>query len=303
MSTQNRQKQNILRYPEKRIQKDDDYIRFQVLKYIPPGIEGIQKNASFNLRSTDDAFANGTSTLLESIILPLPKSISDGQGASWGASSINSLEAMGASALNDLLKGKKTKDITKNLIESVGSELGDKKTRESLSTAAIALGIQNLTGSGDVNSLVSRATGRIINPNVEMLFDGVQLRGGFNFIFDLMPRNKDEGDTIKRIIRSFKKQMLPSKTSKANGVGGFFVKAPNVYRLEYMRGAKPHPFLNKFKICGLVSMSVDYSGSGQYASYHDATPVHMTMNLQFQELSPIYSDDYDKPEIKEGVGY
>ena len=291
MSTQNRQKQNILRYPEKRIEKDDDYIKFQVLEYIPPGIEGINKNASFNLRSTDDAFANGGGNILETIILPLPKAISDGQGASWGASSINSLEAMGTSALNDLVSGKNPKNITKNLIESVGSELGNPNTRESLKTAAVALGIQNLTGSGDINSLVSRATGRIINPNVEMLFDGVQLRGGFNFIFDLMPRNKDEGDSIREIIRSFKTQMLPSKKSGNSG-GGFFVKAPNVYKLRYMRGAKPHPFLNKFKICGLVSMSVDYSGSGQYASYHDATPVHMTMNLQFQELSPIYSDDY-----------
>ena len=54
-------------------------------------------------------------------------------------------------------------------------------------------------------------------------------------------------------------------------------------------------------------MSVDYSGSGTYASYHDATPVHMVLNLQFQELSPIYAEDYDNIEKQipnyNGVGY
>ena len=172
-----------------------------------------------------------------------------------------------------------------------------------MSTAAIALGMNALTGGdGDINNLVSRATGNIINPNVELLFNGVQLRGGFNFVYDLIPRNQTESESIKNIIRTFKQQMLPNKRST-----GFFIKAPNVFRLKYMRGGKVHPFLNLFKICALTNMSVDYSGSGTYSSYHDATPVHMVLNLQFQELSPIYREDYDNIKNKQpeynGVGY
>ena len=191
----------------------------------------------------------------------------------------------------------------KNILEAAGQitekfnqELGDKTTRDSMSTAAIALGMNALTGGdGDVNSLVSRATGNIVNPNVELLFNGVQLRGGFNFIYDLIPRNQTESESIKNIIRTFKQQMLPNKRST-----GFFIKAPNVFRLKYMRGGGVHPFLNLFKICALTNMSVDYSGSGTYASYHDATPVHMVLNLQFQELSPIYREDYDSPAAQGG---
>jgi hypothetical protein len=48
-------------------------------------------------------------------------------------------------------------------------------------------------------------------------------------------------------------------------------------------------------------MSVNYSGSGQYATFNDATPVHMILSLQFQELSPIYAEDYQN--VTEGVGY
>jgi hypothetical protein len=59
-----------------------------------------------------------------------------------------------------------------------------------------------------------------------------------------------------------------------------------------MSGGKPHPFLNQFKICALNAMSVNYTASGTYATYSDATPVHMQMTLTFQELTPIYREDY-----------
>jgi hypothetical protein len=295
-----------LRYPFKRIGADDDYMRFDVLKYKAPGIAGITANSpGFDLRSTDDAFKTGTNTLLKTIILPLPKAISDGQGASWGDDSINSMLAAATSAAASVTQpgGKSLQDAVGGFIEGFGNELADQKTRTSMSTAAIALGMNVLTGgTGDINSLVSRATGNIINPNVELLFNGVQLRGGFNFIYDLIPRNQTESESIKNIIRTFKQQMLPNKKST-----GFFIEAPNVFQLKYMKGNKVHPFLNLFKICALTNMSVDYSGSGTYASYHDATPVHMVLNLQFQELSPIYAEDYDNIEKElpnyNGVGY
>ena len=87
-----------LRYPFKRIGADDDYMRFDVLEYKAPGIGGIGGQTGFDLRSTEDAFGSGTNTLLRTIILPLPKAISDGQGASWGDSSINALAAAGTSS-------------------------------------------------------------------------------------------------------------------------------------------------------------------------------------------------------------
>ena len=293
-----------LRYPFKRIGADDDYMRFDVLEYKAPGIGGIGGQTGFDLRSTEDAFGSGTNTLLRSIILPLPKAISDGQGASWGDSSINALAAAGASAAASMIQeDRNILEAAGQITEKFNQEVGDKTTRDSMATAAIALGMNALTGGdGDINSLVSRATGNIVNPNVELLFNGVQLRGGFNFIYDLIPRNQTESESIKNIIRTFKQQMLPNKRST-----GFFIKAPNVFRLKYMRGGKIHPFLNLFKICALTNMSVDYSGSGTYSSYHDATPVHMVLNLQFQELSPIYREDYDNIKNKQpeynGVGY
>ena len=48
-------------------------------------------------------------------------------------------------------------------------------------------------------------------------------------------------------------------------------------------------------------MSVDYTASGVYTTYEDATPVHMKLTMNFQELNPIYFEDYSDKDI--GVGY
>jgi hypothetical protein len=50
-------------------------------------------------------------------------------------------------------------------------------------------------------------------------------------------------------------------------------------------------------------MSVNYTGSGTYATYGDSTPVHMQLTLNMSELTPIYAEDYDKGVGTEGTGY
>ena len=54
------------------------------------------------------------------------------------------------------------------------------------------------------------------------------------------------------------------------------------------------PFLNKFKECALTNCSVNYTPEGNYMSY-DGKERSMTsyeMTLQFQELVPLFDDDY-----------
>ena len=53
----------------------------------------------------------------------------------------------------------------------------------------------------------------------------------------------------------------------------------------------------------LKNMGVNYTGSGTYATYEDTTPIHMQLSLSFQELNPIYAEDYENEEGKIGVGY
>ena len=40
-------------------------------------------------------------------------------------------------------------------------------------------------------------------------------------------------------------------------------------------------------------MTVNYTGDGVYATYDNGTPVSMIMTLNFQELTPVYAEDYE----------
>jgi hypothetical protein len=135
---------------------------------------------------------------------------------------------------------------------------------------------------------------------MELLFNGPTLRS-FNFSFKMTPRSPSEAQECKNIIRSFKSNMAPkTKNTGSLGGSGVFLKTPNVFELRYMKGGREHPFLHKFKQCFLTNVSVNYTGEGVYATYDDASPISMQLDLTFKELEPIYDVDYDDAG---GVGF
>jgi hypothetical protein len=284
-----------LRYPIKNIGPQDDYFKIQVVKYEAPGLD---LTGGFALRTTEEALQQSGSVKnsLATIILPMPANIQDNSAADWTTGTMNPITAGLANAANSaVLSGNPIASLMqslKNAGANIGDAVGSGEGQQALAAGAAVAAIQSAIGQGDINSILSRATGQVFNQNVELLFNGVTMRPAFQFSFDLVPRSEEESLMIKRIIRTFKINMTPQKGKPNVTGGGLFIKAPNVFRLEYMSGGKQHPFLHRFKPCALTQMSVNYNGSSQYATYPDATPVHMNLSLQFQELSPIYREDY-----------
>jgi hypothetical protein len=286
-----------LRYPLKKINASDDYLQILVIKYAPPGVQTSADNL-IQKTSTDALGPNlNLKNSLYQILLPMPQGISDSNMVSWGDDSLNPIAAGAVGASKDAMKGnvKSLVDFVKGMQNVATSGNG----QNAVTSYMAAQAVNNFGGNISGESILTRSTGKILNPNMELLFKGVQLRS-FNFSFNLAPRDEKEAGSVKNIIRTFKKSMAP-KTSTGTGAG-LFVDSPNVFQLEYKSGNKKHPFLNSFKPCALTNMAVDYTASGAYATYEDATPVHMKLTLSFQELNPIYFSDYnDLTDI--GVGY
>tara|TARA_B100001094_G_scaffold283110_1_gene295636 strand:+ start:424 stop:1440 length:1017 start_codon:yes stop_codon:yes gene_type:complete len=234
------------------------------------------------------------------IILPIPQNIKDNNGVSWGESQLNDFAAFGLTKIGEVMNTnsigeagtvlKNTAKESADLVKANGTSIAQYGKMVAGVAAANALG-----ANVSVQGLLSRATGQIINQNVEMLFNGVQVRT-FNFGFDLVPRSIDESTIVKDIIRTLK--IKSAAKMKKDNMG--FLNAPNLFRLSYMKGGHLHPFLNSFKTCALKNIAVTYTGSGTYATYEDGTPVHMKLDLTFTELNPIYSEDHDHVG---GVGY
>lgn len=290
------------RYPKSTIDNSQDFIQFNIFKYVrgtrditvlEQQDDGVFTDARVAANSKlIGGAAKGTSQ--GSILLPIPSQLSDTNATNFGQSSLNSFYA---AALTRTL-GTMGTDSPTEFVKELGSFTADAAT---IATSPAVSGLIKLFAAQQaVNALganisfeqlFARATGSIVNPNMELLFNGPTLRQ-FKFQFKMTPRSQPEAQEVKNIIRTFKKHMAPS------GKDTNFLKTPDIFELKYQGKAKD--YLNKFKLCALTNMSVNYTGEGNYATYSDGAPVSMIMDLAFQELSPVYQEDYNESG---GVGY
>ena len=323
-----------LRYPKDRMDNSDmDYLRIKIAEYRAPfggsnlldGIEDVQfssvegkesevtrygiKTSGFKAISEATGSNANRKNLKDPkhmIVLPIPQQLSDISAIDWTDGKLNPIEAYGLAATSTIIQkggrgiadaAQAAKDIVAQLGASIGSAANDPNIQNALVAAISGQAGGALGGNVSGSSIVARATGQVFNPNLELLFNGVNLRV-FPFTFEFFPRNRDEGEEVRQILRLLKYSMVPSR-----GDQGIFIKAPYVFQLEYMKGRHPHPFLNRFQPMALTNMSVNYTGSNNYSTFYDGTPTHIRLELLFKELNPVYKDDYDALPYGKGVGY
>ena len=235
------------------------------------------------------------------INLPMPRNITDTTGVQYGESSLNPIEAAGLAGGSALIQGNinALKGAFKTTIEKGGEALNDGQNQQAIAAALSGTAIGALGGNVNANQVIARASGQILNPNLELLFQGVGLRV-FPFQFQFFPRNSQEGETVINILRTLKKEMAPSRTSKEGNNTGVFIRTPSIFQLTYMKGGRKHPYLNSFLPTVLSDMKVNYTASGAHSTFYDGIPTHIRLDLQFKELNPLFKEDYDGVG---GVGY
>ena len=306
-----RSRGGVLRYPFEALTEKTDYLQIDIVEYEPsrqssynesnllsrPGTRRIPLRSRVPGGLTTQSLVNKGTVLLQ-----IPSQIQDSNAVNYGDSELNSLQgavlqgaidvptAMGKefSKLNIGGGFQAGKDAAGRAIESTGLT---KSSAAALITKKLASQVASTFGANvSVNQLLARTGGQILNPNMELLFNGPTLRN-FRFSFKMTPRSREEAEQCKLIIRTFKMNMAPKVTS-GRGKQSLFLNTPNVFQLRYKTGYRNHPFLNKFKQCFLTDISVNYTGEGVYATYENREPVSMIMDLTFKELEPIYDQDY-----------
>ena len=239
------------------------------------------------------------------IELPIPQDLNDSTSVTWGEDTLNMFELAGL-AIGKSVIDKPAEFAAQSLdlfTSGVRIPTLDNDTQEAFKAAISGRAINALGSNVTPRSIISRSTGQVLNSNLELLFQGVNLRT-FPFSVTFSPRNIGEGERVKTIIRSLK-QSMSAKAGTFNGASasGIMIKAPDVFILEYRSGGRRHPFLNNFKTCALTSINVNYTNAGTYATYNDSTPVNIRMDMVFKELNPVYAEDYDTESGRSGVGY
>lgn len=308
MSTQ------VLRYPYEAITDTTDYLQITISAYKPASgaYAGVEQAAGGNIIRTKTLNNTYTQSLTQDgvILLPMPSNIQDGNSVSYADDTLDTLTGKLYSAASKVMgtaltptgQGGKTytssdvenfiKTLGTNASAAAGSIIGMPGLKD-IAMKSLASQAANVFGNVSINQVLARENGTILNPNMELLFNGVTLRT-FRFSFKMTPRDDTEAKQIKYIIRSLKKNMAPKS-------GTTFLTTPNIFELTYRSGNIDHKFLHKFKPCALTDMAVNYTGENVYATYGDGTPVSMTMDLTFKELVPIYDNDY--LDSDDTVGY
>ena len=273
-----------LYYPKDLASSNQDKIKFDILKYNPRGLQSGTFGKEFGGESRQLANRDANRGALATIWLPIPGGISDTNTAGWGDDKMNAFQLLEADiALKSITEG-----LGKGaaVLGRAADSAGDPGTNEELRTA-LTNKFASLALQGENSTILSRTTGQVLNPNLELLFTGPELRS-FSFTFKMSARGKPEADEIIKIIRTFKQSMSPQKSQSQ-----LFAKAPNTFRIQYFQaGNKEHTRIGKIKECALVSMTTNYTPEGQYATYYDGTMVSYEIQMQFKELEPIFNDEY-----------
>ena len=247
------------------------------------------------------------------IELPMPQEVADQNAVTWGDDRMNAIEIAGLAIAQDIMAGggssgdgsrvQRSQEAIRAFLEGVNIDGLNSQTTNAIRAAISGAAVGALGSNVSPSSVIARSTGQILNNNLELLFQGLNLRT-FPYSITFSPRSKDESDVVKAIIRSLKMSMAP-KAGEFNGSSaqGIFLKSPDVFQLEYLKDGEPHPFLGRMKLTALTGMNVNYTNSGTYASYEDGTPVNIRMDLTFKEINPIYHEDYAEKDSGSGVGY
>ena len=323
---------DTFRYPFD-IDDNQDHLKIQQFEYERPP-SGVQASRPAQFRpykdgyQADDVKGKPYGKYGGTVLLPMPK-VSDSNGAEWGKSDLNvfglGFTSIAGGVINTLTgninkdneagfasvdKLKQELDISaseenqgvlqgNNLRQNIFSD--NRAAISNLSgvgQAGLAIGAQELSKFAGVNlsadEVLARSTGKILNPNAELLFQGPVLRD-FGFKFLMIARSEDEAEEIRKIIKFFKVGAAPVFSD-----GPALLGTPNVFQLEYKAGKRRLNTVNRFNEMALRTITVDYAPDGFWSAYQDSHPVALVMSLQFSELRPLYRVDH---EFGGEVGY
>ena len=268
-----------LRYPEEMDTKNQDYVQFSILKYEPSGFNLSNASTSTSVANRK----NPTSNPIGTVTMAIQGPISDTNSVGWNDGNMSPIQALGAVGALALI-GDGTKG-GKQLGTEIGALVSEQNKALSTASKAFFAGQANLT-----QDVLTRTTGAIANPNIELLFNAPQLRE-FTFTFILSPRSESESTMVRKIIRFFKQGMSVKRASS-----GLFLKTPNTFLIKYMqKGDNPKDgakYLPKIKECALQNFTVDYTPAQTYSTFYNNSMTAYQLTMGFKELIPIYNDDY-----------
>jgi len=217
------------------------------------------------------------------ITLFMPNDVTTQYGVSYADEEVGDLAAAGANVYQKILANRSNAfNIVKDGIKASGEDLGDGLINKAIGLLSVIPGVE---GAKDV-FFASR--GYIKAPKMELFFRGVSRRK-FQYTFRMIPKSHQEMQEIRKIVASFKLNMLPEFVDGDRSSRRLTV--PNTFDIQYMYNGQENDYLHKISTCVLESLDVKYGGEGKYQTFaadaEGAPPMVTELTLNFQEMETI----------------
>jgi hypothetical protein len=285
----------ILQYPEADLTSFGyDYIQITGHKYTTKKTNGFGQSDStgvFNNSFESYSVSSKLGQVTKIIQLPMQPGLSESNAVDWNQDEINEIQRRAAGIAGNAINGIRGSDTLGDLGKVFGNLLGNtgSAAKQLINDSGLAPFITAyFAGQAVGANVVGRSTGQVLNKNLELLFKGPKLRQ-FSFNFTFTPRSNTEAETIKKMIRFFKKSMAPEISPER-----IFLYTPDIFELQYIHNkGGGHPYLNRFKPCALTNFSANYTPGNSYMTYKDGSMTQYQVTMTFSELEPIYQHEHD----------
>ena len=233
---------------------------------------------------------------LSSIALYIPpNSLQTSHNANYEGLDNAALLATAGSKAGELLQGG---GGIKGIISTV---VGSDSVRAAGVSTAIRAGINRNPLAG---TALGAGLGLAVNNHMALVYRGPNTFRSHTFNFSFFPKNRDESETVRDILKDFRNGMLPRYSGAATTNGRLtspFFKMPRHYRLSVMGLSGENPFLdhemfprngNQERINHVITnMTTNHDPNGIVSLHDNGAPVQVNMSLTFQETEFIVSQD------------
>lgn len=252
-------------------------------------------------------------TTEDSILLPLPANLSQDYRADIKQAGIGAIGQATALAFSEADKNLKDVSETglRNMLGSIGGKLsdfsgvdrpqsfGDLVPGDDLlsDVGGLVRGLTQISGRALLPEFVltglEAGLGNVFNPVNIAAFKGNPIRT-HDLNWKLIPRNKNESETLNKIVKKIRYKMHSKLEGIGQGEDGQIIQQyPDIVSCALIT-----PDVNNsiFYKPGLISdFSVNHSGKGDLNFFNEThSPVNYDIKLKFSELDFITRDDFEE---------
>lgn len=179
---------------------------------------------------------------------------------------------------------------------TIGNSLStDPNVVQAAVAAASAVGVPGVNVE-NIGTLLQRAQGFALNPQLQMVYRGTGLRS-FQLSFTFTPKSATEATQVNNIINQFRFYSSPSLAQRVGTVtqsttNSMFLVPPSVFEIEFYVNGQQSVNLPRYGRCVMTGLDINHAPNG-FAAYDDSSMVQTTLQMSFKEMDILTRDNFN----------